>query len=422
MSENDRDVVFVSQRFPPDMGGNAARIHDISTHLNDEAWNVTVLAPPACYPPGEFERSWKITRTDTIDGISIHRLWSWQPRAKDPRTVFRLAYYVLFSIHATLWLLLYVRRYDVVITSTPPISTGAPGLIAATVGKPWVVDVRDLWIDASISLGYLEEDSYLERVSRRFQQRVLRTADRVTVTTESLKNSLQETYDDALRVKTTVIPNGADIERFRTNSEPAIEATPTESTDSDDGDDPEIIYTGNLGSAQDLEACIRSMSHLSTERAVLRLVGSGDMESELRLLTQTLDLDDRVVFHGLVPRTEVPDLLNDATIGIAPLEDSEELSYAMPTKVYEYMASGLPIVVTGRGEIERFINQTDGGLHAENDPERIAEQIDKLLTDARYRRVLAENGHEHVKERYDREMIASRLSEELMSLVDEHAA
>jgi glycosyltransferase involved in cell wall biosynthesis len=82
------------------------------------------------------------------------------------------------------------------------------------------------------------------------------------------------------------------------------------------------------------------------------------------------------------------------------------------------MASGLPTLVTGRGEIDRFVDESGGGVRAENDPQRIAERLDELLADDQLRRELARNGHEHVGENYDREEIAERLGDELASLVE----
>lgn len=432
-----RDCVVVSQRFPPDKGGNAARIHDLATHLHGSEWEVTVLAPPPSYPPGEFDRSWRRKRTRTVDGVTVHRLWSWQPQVENPGTVRRLAYYLLFGVHAMVWLLWNVQRYDAVVTTTPPISTGAPGLVAAALGKPWVVDVRDRWIDASISLGYLEAGSPLERVSRRFQRLVLHTADRVAVTTERLGDSLAETYGESLASKTIHVPNGVDTDRFRpdrsrTGDGQARGDSDASRTDRDgntltvDGgaadSRPTIIYTGNLGSAQDLESCVRAMSHLSHDGAVLRLVGGGDVESDLRRLTADLGLDDRVEFVGVVPRDDVPPLLADATVGIAPLEDSDELAYAMPTKVYEYMASGLPTLVTGRGEIRRFVEESGGGVWAANDPRDIADRLDELLADDQLRRRLAEDGRAHVTANYDRAAIARDLGAALTRLVEAETA
>jgi glycosyltransferase involved in cell wall biosynthesis len=358
--------------------------------------------------------------TDSIDGVIVHRLWTWQPQNEDPGMVRRLLYYLIFGVYAAVWLLWNVRQYDIVVTSTPPISTGSPGLLAAMLGKPWIVDVRDLWIDASVSLGYLQEDGIVERMSRWFQGLVLHAADRITVTTEGIGDSLQETYGNSLGTKVSIIPNGVDTDRFRPEQTTETDTTlrsedPTESSPT--GQSPStIIYTGNLGSAQDLESCIRAMNHLSDEDAVLKLVGTGDRESSLKELTRGLELTDRVEFAGVVPRDDVPPLLTEATVGVAPLEGSEELAYAMPTKLYEYLACGLPSVVTGKGEIERFIADSGGGVHAENDPKRIAERIDELLADEQHRRQIARRGRAYVTPQFDRGAIAEQFAEELSQL------
>lgn len=424
-------VVFVSQRLPPDKGGNAARIHDIGAELGRD-WDVTVLSPPPSYPPGEFDRSWQRKQTETVDGMAVHRLWSWQPQAEDPSMGQRMAYYILFGLHAMWWLLWNRRQYDAVITTTPPISTGAPGLVAAALGTPWVVDVRDLWIDASVSLGYLAEGGLIERISRRFQRLVLHTADQISVTTESLGDSLQDSYGESLSSKLLLVPNGVDVERFtpadETGSTTLLTASGEQTRVEGHGTDPDaatdseteqrIIYTGNLGSAQDLESCIRAMEHLSDETAVLTLVGRGDLESELRQLAADLGVEDRVEFRGLVAREAVPGLLHEATIGVAPLKSTDELAYAMPTKVYEYMASGLPTLVTGRGEIEQFVEDSGGGVHVENDPEQIAKELELLLSDQELHRELATHGRKYVDPAYDRKTAANKLSEKLGVLVD----
>lgn len=473
MAEDRRHVVFVSQHYPPDKGGNATRIHDLATYLVDHGWQVTVLAPPASFPPGEFDRSWQHRRTESVDGVMIHRLWTWQPQTENPGMRHRLAYYLLFGIHAMVWLLWSIRRYDAVVTTTPPISTGAPGLLARLLGKPWVVDVRDRWIDASVSLGYLEEGSRIERISRRFQRLVLHTADRISVTTPQLEMAIRESYGNSLGEKTTLLPNGVDVKRFQAHRN-QTEYSPTERNQTGknhvesnqtrrnhtereqdrelyavkggsgagtpepadggervpsvesgakaDGGGETIIYTGNLGSAQDLESVIRAMSHLSHDGASLQLVGGGDVESELRQLTDELGIGDTVEFAGVVRREEVPTFLDQATVGIAPLKDTDELAYAIPTKVYEYMASCLPTVVTGCGEIERFVDESGGGVHVANDPEQIAQQLDELLEDDTRRQQLAERGREYVETNYDRKAIARHLGDELAQLVEDERA
>ena len=416
MSEKYQQVVFVTQLFPPEKGGNASRIHDTTTNLYDQYWEPTVLSPPPCYPPGEFNRSWKRSVTETVDGVTVHRLWTWQPQAENPSFASRLLYYLLFGVHATLWLLWNVQEYDLVVTSTPPVSTGAPGLLAALLGKPWVVDIRDLWIDAAVSLGFLSDGGTAERISRKFQHTVVHTADRITVTTKGISASLQENYGKSLASKITVIPNGVDTDRFEPASSSSGHESSVEEPECNSDIKHTLIYTGNLGIAQDLESCIRAIPHLAHENVCFRIVGSGDKETDLKALTADLGITDNVVFTGVVPRDEIPRLLRESTIGLAPIKRSDQLAYAIPTKLYEYMASGLPTVVTGKGEIERFVLESGGGIHAANDPKQIADRIDDLLADNQKRQRLSNQGREHVENRFDRRAITTRFGNELHRL------
>jgi len=396
------DCVIISQRYPPEKGGNASRIHDTAVNLDGDI-GVTVLAPSLCYPPGNFERSWERKRTERDSGVVIHRLWTWQPQRENPSLLRRLPYYLLFALHAALWLVVNSRQYDVVMTSTPPITTGFPGLVAVAIGKPWVIDVRDLWIENSIALGYIGANSLLVKAGRAFQTLALRTADRITVTTETLADAVADAYGNHLRERVRIVPNGVDTDRFSPMSVTDEEAT-------------RIVYTGNIGSAQALEPCIRAMQHVSPDDAVLRLVGDGDEVSRLKAVTERLDLEDRVEFVGLVDRERIPEILNGATVGLAPIKDSPELDYAIPTKLYEYLACSLPVVVTGRGEIKRFVTDANAGIHTEPDPERIAAAIETLLENPDRRLTMGQAGHRLVTQKYDRQAIAGRLGGELRIL------
>jgi glycosyltransferase involved in cell wall biosynthesis len=407
MAESNQ-YVFVSQRYPPEKGGNASRIRDLAVNVADGA-SVTVLAPPTSYPPGNFDRSWERSESERRNGVVVRRLWSWQPRVENPGLLRRLPYYLLFALHATLWLVWHNRSYDAVLTSTPPITTGLPGLAAAALGTPWVVDVRDLWIDNSVALGYVDADSLLVRASRWFQGLALRTADRVTVTTESLGTAVTDEYGEALEDRIRHVPNGVDTGLF----EPRAGSN---GGDTDDEESPVVVYTGNLGSAQPLEPCIRAMDELSHD-AVLRFVGDGDERSRLEELTERMGLRDRVEFVGLVDREAVPAHINDAAVGLAPIKDAPELAYAMPTKAYEYLACEVPVVVTGRGEVRRFVDASGGGRHAEVDPAAIAAALDTMLASPERRSELGAAGREHVVEQYDRGAIADRLEDLLSGLV-----
>ena len=397
MSERDRpSVVVVSQHYPPDRSGNASRVADTCSHLADEGWDITVLAPPPAFPHGQFERTWTRKTSHSRDGVAVHRLWAWQPTTEDPGFLARMAYYLLFPIHAFLWLLFNYRAYDVVVTSSPPIFTGVAALpFGASGRKPWIVDVRDLWIDASVGLGFISDGGLLERISRRYERTVLRIADRVTVTTTVLGDRLVARYGID-ETKIVHVPNGVDTAAFR----------PT-----DDGSEPTIVYTGNVGHAQDLEACVRALPEMDSSEATLKIVGDGDIRDDLEALVAEEGLGDRVEFTGLVPREAIPGILDDAAIGVAPLKREETLEYAVPTKAYEYMAFELPVVATGVGEIELLMEDSGGGVFVDNEPDRLAAAFDSLLADPDRRATIGEHGREHVVQQYDRRAVARQLGE-----------
>ena len=190
-----RRVCIVSQHFPPEKSGNASRIYDTAVHLADLGLDVTVLAPHPTFPTGSFPRTWRRSSVQEVNGVHVVRLWTWQPASGDPGFPSRMAYYLLFPLHAALWLIFAQNRFDVIVTSAPPLFTGLPGyILRRTSAVKWILDIRDLWIDASIGLGFLKEGSISERLSRRFEQACLSRADFVGVTTEELGRRIASRY------------------------------------------------------------------------------------------------------------------------------------------------------------------------------------------------------------------------------------
>ncbi|MDD4253024.1 glycosyltransferase family 4 protein [Methanoculleus horonobensis] len=391
-----KQVCIVSQHFPPEKSGNASRIHDTAAHLAKLGIGVTVLAPHPTFPTGSFPRTWRRSDVQEVDGIRVVRLWTWQPGSGDPGFVSRMAYYLSFPIHAALWLLFTRNRFDAIMTSAPPLFTGIPGYVLKRTSRvKWILDIRDLWIDASIGLGFLREGSLYERLSRRFEQACLDRADLVGVTTEELGRRISSRY--RVTAPMELMPNGVNTDFFY----PA-----------NGGKKRQIIYAGNVGHAQDLDKvalAVKSMNGTYNLRFVI--VGDGDTRESLEALVKAESLTDSVIFTGTLPREEIPRLISESLVGVAPLKRLANLEYAAPTKAYEYMACGIPFVGCGNGEIAHLAKESGAGVIAENTPEAIAATLSALLDNPEEMEEMGRRGREYVAERYDRRSVALKLKQ-----------
>jgi len=257
------------------------------------------------------------------------------------------------------------------------------------------VDIRDLWIDASISLGFLKEGSLYEKMSRTFERKCLEKADRITVTTTELGTRISS--DEKVQNKVVLLSNGVNTRHFV----PSTKAKKNQ-----------IVYAGNIGYAQDLELVILAMKIVS-EKYPLKFIiaGAGDIKEHLEEVVRTEGLKDIVLFPGTIPREEVPKLIAESMIGISPLKDIGTLEYAAPTKVYEYMSCGTPFVACGRGEISRIANSSGGGVIADNTPEAIAGTIIELIENPARMDEMGRSGRDYVVKNFDRGAIAAKLKD-----------
>jgi glycosyltransferase involved in cell wall biosynthesis len=393
-----KKVLIISQHFPPEKSGNASRIYDLAFHLVKQGTDVTVISPHPTFPTGAFSRTWKIFSQVRVNGIESVRLWSWQPISSNPGFLSRILYYLIFPIHTIFWIILHFRHFDVIITSSPPVFTHIPGRFATAVfKKPWIMDIRDLWIDASVSLGFLKKGSFFEKTARMFETDCLRTSDVVGVTTHELGRRLSD--DPEVQKKIHHIPNGVDTEFFQ----------PSSGVKKD-----QIVYAGNIGYAQDLDLVVRAVQLINKQQHLeFVIAGGGDTQSDLERLVDSENLQSLVHFPGILPREEIPRIISESYLGIAPLKKLQSLEYAAPTKVYEYMACGIPFIGCGSGEIQEIADNSGGGIIAENSPEEIAKAILILVNNPKKRDEMGSSGRKFVEQSYTRKAIAATLKMEI---------
>lgn len=387
-------ILIITQLFPPEKTGNASRMDDLSKYLAKEGCEILVVSPFPTFPFKNFKRTWKWREWTETEGRKEVKIFTWQPHSRNPSFLSRMAYYLGFSFHGILWSIALRKRYDVILTTAPPIFTGIPGLFAKKLlNKTWIFDVRDLWVDASIGLGFIKEGSLFEKISRKYENICYRNVDLITATTDVMTQELKKKYK--IHSPVVIIPNGVDTEFFKPSG---IKK------------DLRIIYSGNLGHAQELDKLILALKDLRKEMDVgLIFVGDGDLKDDLMKLVEKEDLSDHVEFTGMIPREDVPGYISSSSAGMASLKKIDSLKYALPTKAYEYMSCGIPYVATGWGEIENLSRESGAGIMAENDPEDLYRAFKSILNNPNKMKEMGEYGRKYVEKNNDRKQIAKKL-------------
>jgi glycosyltransferase involved in cell wall biosynthesis len=165
---------------------------------------------------------------------------------------------------------------------------------------------------------------------------------------------------------------------------------------------PVLLYIGTLADWQGLEVVIKALPKILERQAVrLQIVGRGRSRQRKFLLKQIrkLDVEKCVTIQPAVPHHEVPSLISESDICIAPLglNDRNVTQGACPIKVLEYMASSRPLVASNMPIVRELVREdVDALLFSPNDSDDLARQVLMLLDDFELSKRLSDSATERV--------------------------
>jgi glycosyltransferase involved in cell wall biosynthesis len=179
-----------------------------------------------------------------------------------------------------------------------------------------------------------------------------RNADVITVVSNRFKAILEERYS-FLRGKVFFVPTGVDLELFRPSDASRVDILKRKLQLQDNYI---ILYQGNIGGAADVFGLVNEFSYLQDCKAKLVIVGSGEEEVNLRRLIEEKNLHNVV----LLPPCSQPilkDLISLSNIGVIPIKSGFVYeSIALPTKFFEYLACGTPVLCPPGGEMADLVS------------------------------------------------------------------
>lgn len=405
-------VLLISQYFPPETGGPPNRLLSIANGLREAGHEVHVLAEKPNHPEGIIREDYRGGSFEerTYDGIPVTYTWVYT----DPEKNFlkRLAFYLSFMVMAVVGALRTKGDFDVVLASSPPLFVGLSGWLAARLkDAKFVFDVRDIWPEVAVAMGALT-NSVAIRLAERLEQFIYNRADGITAVTSSFCDHIQEVASERIPMRRVMNGTMPDVFQQDERREDVREALGVEGK-------YVVTYAGNLGLAQGLPHLIEAADLLQENEDVkFVLLGSGPVKEDLIQEANSRELDN-ICFLDRVPLEEAAAHMAASDALLVPLEDHEIYRQFIPSKLFDSMASGHPVLLSVDGEARSILEEAEGGLYyPAEDGEALAERIEWLVNHPEEGKEMGRTGRAYARKNCTRAVQAQEMADFLEQIAD----
>ena len=367
-------IVLLTEYYKPEMGASQNRLYEMVMGLKEAGNEISVVTGMPNYPTGKIFKSYrgKFKSSEYIDGIFIKRFWLFASNSK--KALPRILNMISFSITAFCALpYLWRVKPDYLIVESIPLPITITALILSKLcGAKLVGNVPDLWPLTAKEMGAISGDSllykFLEKVERLFYKKSNIILGQSRQIVDYIKvHGGEDVY---------LFHNGVDYHRFA-----SLKRTR-------DDNKFVITYAGILGYAQGLYDLCKNVNFKDIG-AEFHIYGAGGEKDLIEAFLKE-NPDRGVFFHGSVSREAVPQILTDSDATLVPL--IKHIYGAVPSKIYESMAAGLPILFSGEGEGQRIIEKYEIGLvSAAKDYDKIIKNITTLVSNRVLREKMRKN-------------------------------
>ena len=409
-------VLIVTHYFPPETGAPQARLSGLAATWAADGDDVTVLTGMPNHPTGVLPPSYRraVLRRERRDGYRVVRTWLYATpnEGMARKTLGHLSFMassVLLGGRAS-------GPADVVVVSSPTFFSILSGwLLARSKRARFVVEIRDLWPAIFVELGVLTNRRIIWALER-LELAAYAAADQVVVVSEGFRADLLRRGVPPEKVHT--IRNGVDPGRFASATERSGEPS-AEPSGGRNGlrarlgagpGDCLVLYAGTHGISQGLPAIAEAASLLDG-RAIpggairFAFVGDGADKKRLERRVAELGLRNVALLPG-VPNAEMPALLAAADVCLVPLRKVPLFATFIPSKMFEYLAAGKPVIGSVTGEAAQILAEAGAVVVPPEDSGSLAAAIAALAEDPPLRAEIGRVGRSFVQRCYDRAALA----------------
>jgi colanic acid biosynthesis glycosyl transferase WcaI len=369
-------ILFITQYFAPETEIGGIRIMEIASRLQSMGHQIQILTGLPNYPSGKLfdgflRKTWRGTWTENIDGLSVTRVPLFP--SHDRKSLPRLLNYFSF-LFASAARSVFLKRPDAVVCTSPPLTIGLSAWFAARRFRvPFLLEIRDLWPEAAIELGYLKNPR-VRRAAYALESFLYSRAAKIISVSEGMRADLLKRGIPASRCE--VICNGVDVQLFAPSGS---ENSPHETVDALQREGNAVgVYLGTISAYHGVDCMLDLLEKLQAEPCIKIVFAAGGSARE--------DLERQVAARGLSnavfvpapPRKQMPAVIAAADFCLAFVKPGPFSRWLLSSKVFMYMSCGRPVFAAAVGETARVLHEAQAGIVEDATAEGI-EQLAKSI-------------------------------------------
>jgi glycosyltransferase involved in cell wall biosynthesis len=398
-------IVVICHYFPPEIGAPSARIYEMARYWVELGNEVHVVTCFPNHPTGTIPDKYKGIKyiNEMMEGIHVHRNYVYATPNKG--FVKKTLGHISFMFSSVVISMKKIKEPDVIITSSPTFFSIFSGYwYSLRKRAPFILEIRDLWPAAMIELGVMKK-GFITNILEKIELFFYRKCKSLIMVTKSFKDNVVERGID--KDKIHVITNGVNQDIFYPKEK-------NESLQYKYGIKNKFVisYVGAHGISQNLSTILEVAKSLEEEKDIEFLfIGEGAEKDQLKIIANAKNIGN-VQFIDAQPKEIVPEFYNISDICLIPLKNIELFKTFIPSKMFEIMACGIPIVASLEGEAADILNESKAAKVVKPDkPDEIRQAILDLKEDKTLCEQMKIYGPAYVEKHYSRKKMADKYLE-----------